>query len=1098
MQKQSRNKLTAVFVFAGILPVLLLTAYFIYFSQRAEPAGNPNTPNVLKSEKNSAVSLTARNSWYLTMLLRKVELAGRMTGEVTAGVLKRPNTFFTQEDFKKIKTDPTGKFLWTPEKEAGVLFVCGGYKNASKDAKLPVLGSYLDNALSLLERNGAVIESAYIMTESAVRKYPWVKVDDLVKTGLLKTGNYKIKIDSLFSKEDASPFRLAGPDLNKGKAEIWTEAYWSTEHKSWMLSYFTPLYVEGQYKGVLGADVSLQKLLEVLIGKDQAKSFNYKDTFPALITKNGLLTASSYYGYDMLKIESFGTLQADLKSFGDPGLKPALAGVLKTSFWDSNTRDEELGGIENITLDKKDYYLAHFPLRTGGLTLGLFIPAENLEKSAAVSVVRAKNTRTPFNYSVLIAGLLSLLLALLIMLLLADYAGKRKIVITEEKAPEKDAAATEPVKVSAEKEYFEAKLLELSERNIELGAQLEKAREDLERKINEKPVDYRKIFSAGGKQNTEPDPNEYIKIEDVNEKIEEVRTGLTNKINELEKTRVGMEARLKEAQEEKVKLAEQIGESRKISFPKGGAGDREVSQHLSELQKANDVFRENFEKLKTENTELADKVKSLENEGRNLAGMLVSKFEEEKKNYIKKVEEQSKQLNVSASRVFELENKIKADSVKLVQMDPSRFVPLAEVNTRIESDRKNFVLKIQELESRLKILAEKPDPSRFVPLEKAKEEKAELVSKLQKAEQRLAELAGKPAKELLEIQAKVEAEQKAASEKIDKLEGFIETLKKENKTLSELAIPGGLEAGKNEETRIKAVVREKELQQRIALLTEENKKLIEAVNVTEGRKKETDRQAQSLILKVGDDQQALKAQQKELMEQNEKLKAERDAARKHYEILRKEAEKVPPGASTEEIIDVPRKKIEMFVLSKTPAVKPAPETESGEKEIISKPPEKITPKVTASEVKIAPAAVPFHVPVPASVPAASPVRVAAAPRAPADPQENNLLVVDDQGEVIKLFGDMLYNIGYSIYIARDSKHARQKLTMENYKNVIVNVNLAEGDYKEFFEAIKKGDPKFSERIVFFNNDEGKDKDFLAGKKILKSGRSEADIRKMMT
>jgi len=278
------------------------------------------------------------------------------------------------------------------------------------------------------------------------------------------------------------------------------------------------------------------------------------------------------------------------------------------------------------------------------------------------------------------------------------------------------------------------------------------------------------------------------------------------------------------------------------------------------------------------------------------------------------------------------------------------------------------------------------------------------------------------------------------------------------------------------------------------LLANENKKMMEALNVVEGRKKETDKQAQSLIMKVGEDQRDLKDRIKELEEQNGKLSAERDAARKHYEIMRKELEieqeKPAPAPVVEEKIEEekPKKKAEVIIErtlpSKPEVVIPEPKKEKPVKE---KEPEKsateVKPQAKASTLSV------FTAPAPAA-PTSSPEH--------SEEEENNLLVVDDQGEIIKIFGDSLYNMGYSVYIARNLKLAKQKLTMGNYRNVILSVNLTEGSYQEFFDSIKKGDAKFADRIVFYNNDDAKDKDFLAGKKIMKAGSTEVDIKKMMT
>ncbi|MCX5777072.1 MAG: hypothetical protein NTX32_05535 [Candidatus Firestonebacteria bacterium] len=991
MEKRAKSKLIKLFILTGVIPALLLTVYFSFLAPKRDFTAEPNTPNVLQSEKNNAVSLTARNSWYLTMLLRKVEMAGRLAHEVITGVYKRQNVFITQDDYKKIKTDSSGKFLWNPEKEAGVLFVCGGYKAVSKDGIVPVIGSYLDNTLSLVEKSGAAIESVYIMTESALRKYPWVKADDLVKTGLFKAGNYKIKPDTLFSKEENSPYRLAGPDRNKNRLEIWTEAYWSQEYKGWMISYFMPIYENGVYKGVLGADISLQKLLEKLIGKDQEKKFSYADTFPVVITKSGVLVASSFYGYEMLQLDGYGALQSDLKSIGNDNFKASLAQVLNPGYWYSTTNDEDLGGIENVTVNKKEFYLAHFPMRTGGLTLALFIPAANLEKSAVVSVTTAKPKAGTVNLPALIAGLAGILLSIALMLILIKYVLKKTELSKEEGAVSVGTKTPAETLISEEKKIFEEKLWELNEKNAELVRELENTKDNLERSLSEKKVDYKNfVVQQPGPQNAEPDPSKYVKTEYYHAKLEEERMSGLSKINEFRSVQEEFEARLRKAQEERAQLEEKLAELEKNSSFIGG-NDRELAQRLNEMQQANNGVKDNFEKLKKENEELIKKVKSLEGEGRNLAQMMISKMEQEKKNYEKKIEELNKQVNLGASRVFELENKIKTDSVKLAQMDPSKFIPLMEVNTRIEADRKNFILKIQELESRLKEALEKTN-SAFALAKEAGQKKT--------------------------------------------------------------APPGGADLSQEEvRAQTEAKIRELEaakldLAQKNMLLLSENIKMMEALRAAEKRKKETDKQAQSLILKVGEDHKELKGQIKELGEKNVKLMAERDASKKHYETMNNELKKEQAKGPSNSFI-----------------------------------------KDKAQRVSI-----PYGAPAgkkndsfPPFSPDASPVKV----------EENNLLLVDDRGEIIKYFGDILYNMGYSVYIARNAEQAKQKLATGKYRNMLLSANLSEGDYKELFEAVKKEDAVFAERIVFYNNDDSKDKIFLAGRKIIKHGSNETEIKNLM-
>jgi len=1369
VDKKTKRNITLRFVAVGLIPVLLLTAYFVFFSEPETTAGTPNTPNVLKSEKDSAVSMTARNSWYLTMLLRKVELAGRMASEIAEGVFKRQNAFFTQDDYKKIKADATGKFYWNPEKAAANLFVCGGYKAFSKDKdlRLPVIGAYLDNTLLLAKKNvmpkedpnGAALSSIYIMTDTAIRKFPWVPaVENLVRTGMFTAGNYKIRPDSLFINDETSPYSLAGPKFNKGRLEIWTEPYWSKETGSWTITYLIPVYLDETYKGVLGMDLSVQKLLEMLIGKDQAKKFTYEDAFPVLISKNGLLVASTIYGYDKLKLNSENTAEAELKNYGSENFKNSLARILNPKFWDNSTAEEGLGGIETLSIGKEEYYCAHFPLRTGGLTFGLFIPAANLEKSAAVSVTTMKSREKNINVFALRAGLIGAVLSIIIMVLLAGHVAKKdQLSGGPKKTPAgKEETPSSKLALELEKEFLETKLSELGARNEELSALLEKSnaelktvqskakgqvevgfskyiyakeanerfdaekkalmekinkleeeKQEVERRFNDKSGEYRDLILQNQKAPA-VDPGKYIPVEEFRARVELETGKFTSKLSEAEKVKAELENRLKEAQQEKTRLNDKLNELIKTGA-RGRPEEQHLVQRLDEAQRINEGFVAGFEKLKKENTDLTQKIRSLEAEGRNLANTLVDKFEEEKRNYIQRIEELNKQVNIGSARVVELENKIKTDSVKLAQMDPAKFTPLSEVNTRIEIEKKNYILKIQELENKLKGAQGSPaDTERFILKEKVQEqleqleqqnaqqrqelearnkelvlhqknlerkineaaearrEQSDLVLKLQEFGKRLGEVAGLKEQlnlkenELLVLSEEAEkqkvlfaeveeknnkltqdkerafrqriseleaglkaAEQKPVDQKeympvakvaelvaerleeqdqkhaarirdlearLEKAAGLKEQLsRKENEFLAlqennekqkvllakteensaklvqekeviykqRIAeLEAGLKAAEQKpvdqkeympvskvaglvaerleeqeqkhaarvrdlETRLKAAetapkvdlsmyvsadrfgrlekalqtlnndkevltrqlaaeaaskesaqkiinaaadsakrleeekARVKELEQKSERLLSENKRIQEALALVEGRKKETDRQAQSLIQKVGEEQQQVKAKIKELEGEVNKLKTERDAALKQYEVLRKELETAGNG----------------------PVKKPAAAVMEPKK---AEPKEEAKPKASSLSVFTA---------LPPEAPKTSPEH--------SETEENNILIVDDQGEIIKIFGDTFYNMGYSVYIARNTKLARQKLLLGNYRNVVVNVNLADGDYKELFEAIKKGDPKFAEKIIFFNSDENKDQEFLAGKKIMRSSILEKDIKILM-
>ncbi|MFH1824307.1 MAG: hypothetical protein ABH873_03665 [Candidatus Firestonebacteria bacterium] len=794
-----KKKIFALLICLVALPVLLLGYLSFVKVDDKEVAGKDKIDLMIEKEKNLAIAVTSKNAWYVTSLLRKVEVTGRIVQELAENIFRTPNSFVNQSDYKNEKTN-------------SVLFISSEYKTVSHVDKLPVITNYFNNIFKIAGKNNPPINSMYIMTEVAVRKYPWEKLDDLIKAGLFYVGSFKVKSDSIFSKEETSPYEIVGPKNNKAKTEMWTTPFWSNETKSWLISYYAPIYVKNSYKGVIGFDISINKIMEILLGEGQTKKFIFENSYPIVVSKDSLLVGSSSSGYENLKIEPYDISSSNLLNYGSESFKSAISKMTDPKLWSSPILDNELGGLEKVYINNKENYIFYFPIGTANLTLGIISSKESVEKTATSSLCGSNVDVLLLKRKITFGSLIIIILTIILTTSMASIVSR--FVLEYENTAMEKAEEIANIKIKEEKEPFDIKISELQTQNLNLQKTIDKLQDEIKQAIS----------------TVEIDKNKYVPIGEVNDRLEiEKRNYITNN----------------------KKLLDDLDADKKTLLTK-----------MNEVQNVSTELQDTLNKLKSENEGLTNKVKSLEEEGRNLTYKLISKFEEEKKSFSQKIDELTRQLNNSNSKNQELELKIKS-----------------------------FVQESQ---------------------------------------------------------------------------------------------------GAN-------------------MSTSENQKLLERMKLIEERKLEADRQIQKLLLKFEEEKKNLNLKIEELVSKNLELETEKD---KELEV--KQEEEV-----------------------------------------------KETPKEEVKNV------------------------------------ENNILVVDDQGEIVKIFGDMLYNIGYSVYIARNNKIALQKLAIGDYKYVILNTNISTEDYKEFYENLKKADSNLEKQIVFFVIDESKEPEFFKDKKIMRNSFTEEDMRKLL-
>ncbi|GIV97604.1 MAG: hypothetical protein KatS3mg057_2261 [Herpetosiphonaceae bacterium] len=110
--------------------------------------------------------------------------------------------------------------------------------------------------------------------------YPQVDVPAMVELGLLPAD---------LSFPEVSFYALADPAHNPSREITWTPPYLDPVGKGWMVTAMAPVYApNGTFEGVLGADLTLQTLLNDLL----APSLTYRQQYTLLLDADGLVVAA--------------------------------------------------------------------------------------------------------------------------------------------------------------------------------------------------------------------------------------------------------------------------------------------------------------------------------------------------------------------------------------------------------------------------------------------------------------------------------------------------------------------------------------------------------------------------------------------------------------------------------------------------------------------------------------------------------------------------------------------------------------------------------------------------------------------------------------
>ncbi len=276
-------------------------------------------------------------------------------------------------DLSKLARGPNGEAYDASPERATDLFVASGTSLDANIARDVRDSAGLDSLLPafISTDTGSPFEgqtvAVYFRSPSGVTRY-FPKID------------LAGKVPPEITAGARSAFDTVGPDKNPQHATIWTPPYTDAAGQGQLVTAYTPVYINDEYRGVIGVDLSLADLLA------SADSIHVTpNSIAFVIDKTGRLLPS----------RAQDTVQ---RAIDDPSNTEIGRIVASMRHGDA--------GFGRATMDGRETFVAYSPLGDFGGSLGLAAPVDEVTAQAAAvnSSISKEANRTVGLTLVLIAG----------------------------------------------------------------------------------------------------------------------------------------------------------------------------------------------------------------------------------------------------------------------------------------------------------------------------------------------------------------------------------------------------------------------------------------------------------------------------------------------------------------------------------------------------------------------------------------------------------------------------------------------------------------------------------------------------------------------
>lgn len=217
------------------------------------------------------------------------------------------------------------------------------------------------------------------------------------------------------------PWYTAAVSLkNTDQSVVWSEPYPDAALNGLVVTASHPvLDMEGHFRGVIAADFQLGKIAENISSIRFAKT-----GYAILLDGDGHVIAMPPEAY-----KDFGLTESDLQD--DAGLKQIYKAVPLEIFEILNRMTTAQTGIDRVSMNGVEKYVAYRPIRSVGYSLGLIVPVNEMQGTAIAARQRLANETASTHINVFATAAVLLAAALLIARAFGDTLVRPLAQLTE-------------------------------------------------------------------------------------------------------------------------------------------------------------------------------------------------------------------------------------------------------------------------------------------------------------------------------------------------------------------------------------------------------------------------------------------------------------------------------------------------------------------------------------------------------------------------------------------------------------------------------------------------------------------------------------------
>jgi signal transduction histidine kinase len=384
------RKILLYMLLAALVPLSMLSLYTLseikHISNIAVTVGKERLQQEVITLQEANLNNQAQKA---EQELRRVEDSVRFLRQAVEIIFNGDSDFYQVDWDKeiKLKKDERG-FYWTPDtvitQGKSTVFLSNISDLTPKIKKDIILSEQLDDFFGQIVWQNQNIAAVYFITEDSLsRIYPALDYSDLIDRG-------KLPADM---RVQEYPFYYPADPINNPQRDIvWTESYFDVTDRGWMITVLAPIYLaDGNFKGIIGADVTFEKLAQNIINP----TFAQPGAYAFLIDSGGNLLGvpehgsgdfggeDKLYGWNLAKVRN-------------PELKVTLDQMVNGQ-----------RGSKVLQLSGDDKYFLFSPLPTNGWSLAFVIPVDEIVapiKADISNVIKKQISKMSFKLTV--AGML--------------------------------------------------------------------------------------------------------------------------------------------------------------------------------------------------------------------------------------------------------------------------------------------------------------------------------------------------------------------------------------------------------------------------------------------------------------------------------------------------------------------------------------------------------------------------------------------------------------------------------------------------------------------------------------------------------------------